>query len=156
MNVRLATEKDLDRMLDLLSQVLEIHAKIRPDVFIPGTTKYNKEILLELLKNPLTPIYAAVDEDDVLMGYAFCVFKETPDSINMVKYKYIYIDDLCVDKRCRGQHVGEMLFEYVKEKARENDCYEVRLNVWTGNDSAEGFYRKMGMKSMCTQMEYIL
>ena len=156
MNIRLACEKDLDRILDLLSQVLEIHAAIRPDVFVSGTTKYDKEKLKKLISDPDTPIYAATDEDDKLMGYAFCVIKETPDSVNMVKYKYIYIDDLCVDSVARGKHVGEQLFEYVKEKARELGCYEVRLNVWSGNDSAEGFYKKMGMKPMSTQMEYIL
>ena len=35
-------------------------------------------------------------------------------------------------------------------------CYEVTLNVWAGNTSAEKFYEKMGMKTKERQMEYIL
>ncbi len=35
----------------LLGQVLQIHADIRPDIFIPGTTKYTIDELRELLKN---------------------------------------------------------------------------------------------------------
>ena len=35
-------------------------------------------------------------------------------------------------------------------------CYEVTLNVWEGNTSAEKFYEKMGMKTKERQMEYIL
>lgn len=35
-------------------------------------------------------------------------------------------------------------------------CYEVTLNVWSGNTSAEKFYEKMGMKTKERQMEYIL
>ena len=51
---------------------------------------------------------------------------------------------------------GESLFEYVKQQAKELGCYEVTLNVWAGNTSAEHFYEKMGMKTKERQMEYIL
>ena len=36
------------------------------------------------------------------------------------------------------------------------NCYEVTLNVWAGNASAEKFYEKMRMKTKERQMEYIL
>ena len=39
MFIRKAEEKDIPRILELLGQVLQIHADIRPDIFIPGTTK---------------------------------------------------------------------------------------------------------------------
>ena len=38
------------------------------------------------------------------------------------------------------------LFEYVKGEAKRLGCYEVTLNVWAGNTSAEKFYEKMGLK----------
>ena len=40
MKIRKAEAKDIPRLLALLEQVLQIHAEIRPDIFIPGTTKY--------------------------------------------------------------------------------------------------------------------
>lgn len=40
MTIRKAEEKDILRIIELLEQVLQIHADIRPDIFIPGTTKY--------------------------------------------------------------------------------------------------------------------
>lgn len=40
MKIRKAEEKDIPRIMELLGQVLQIHAEIRPDVFIPGTTKW--------------------------------------------------------------------------------------------------------------------
>ena len=60
----------------MLGQVLQIHADIRPDIFIPGTTKYTTDELTELLKNEEKPVYVAVDEADVCVGYAFCQLKE--------------------------------------------------------------------------------
>ena len=92
MMIRDAKEKDIPRILELLKQVLQIHADIRPDIFIPGTTKYTIDELREILKN----------------------------------------------------------------EAKQLGCYEVTLNVWTGNTSAEKFYEKMGMRTKERQMEYIL
>ena len=156
MKIRKAEKKDIPRIIDLLGQVLQIHAEIRPDIFIPGTTKYTLCELTELLKQENKPVYVAVDEDDLCMGYAFCQLREQPFSTNMVPFKSLFVDDLCVDKQARGQHIGESLFEYVKQQAKELGCYEVTLNVWTGNTSAEHFYEKMGMKTKERQMEYIL
>ena len=154
--IRRAKKSDIPRLIVLLQDVLEIHAAIRPDVFISGTTKYTQEELEELIVDNQRPIYVAVDETDFVLGYAFCVLKEQPFSNNMVPFKSLFIDDLCVDSACRGQHIGEELFEHVKSEAKKLGCYEVTLNVWTGNDGAEHFYEKMGMKTKERQMEYIL
>ena len=156
MRIRKAENKDIQRLLELLQQVLELHAKLRPDVFIPGTTKYTQEELEGIIRDEMSPIYVSVDDGDEVMGYAFCQIKEQPFSNNMIQFKSMFIDDLCVDESRRGQHVGEALFEYVKDSARELGCYEVTLNVWAGNDGAERFYEKMGMKTKERQMEYIL
>ena len=156
MKIRKAEKKDIPRILALLGQVLQRHAALPLDIFIPGTTKYTPCQLAELLEQEDHPIYVAVDEDDLCMGYAFCQLREQPFSTNMVPFKSLFIDDLCVDKQTRGQHIGESLFEYVKQQAKELGCYEVTLNVWAGNTSAEHFYEKMGMKTKERQMEYIL
>lgn len=156
MRIRKAENKDIPRLKDLLRQVLELHAKIRPDVFIPGTTKYTQDELEGIIRDEMSPVYVSVDDGDEVMGYAFCQIKEQPFSNNMVPFKSMFIDDLCVDESRRGQHIGESLFEYVKDRARELGCYEVTLNVWAGNEGAEHFYEKMGMKTKERQMEYIL
>ena len=156
MTIRKAQEKDISRIIELLGQVLQIHAEIRPDIFIPDTTKYTEQELATLLKDEKKPIYVAVNEEDVCLGYAFCQVKEQPFSNNMVQFQSLFIDDLCVDRFARGQHIGESLFDYVEQEAKKMGCYEVTLNVWAGNTSAEKFYEKMGMKTKERQLEYIL
>jgi len=156
MEIRRAEEKDLSRMKDLLSQVLEIHASIRPDLFIPGTTKYTDEELLEIFKDDMRPVFVAADENDQVVGYAFCVMHDPVDSNNMIPHGMLYIDDLVVDQSTRGKHVGRTLFEYVKAYAKEQGCYHVTLNVWEGNDSARKFYESVGLKVQKTVMETIL
>ena len=84
MTIRRANENDIPRLLELLEQVLQIHADIRPDIFIPGTTKYTNEELTQMIKDDTKPIYVAADENDNCLGYAFCQLREQPFSNNMV------------------------------------------------------------------------
>ncbi len=156
MNIRRACKKDTDKIIKLLGQVLEIHAELRPDIFISGTTKYTPEDLEKMYQDDKKPIYAAVDDNDELLGYVMCALKEPAHSSNMIPFKTLFIDDFCVDESARGQHVGQALFEHVENEALRLGCYDITLNVWEGNDSAKHFYDKIGFRPRETQMEFIL
>ena len=153
--IRRAEKKDAEKMLALLSQVHELHAKLRPDIFISGRTKYTAEELSQMFGDEERPIFVALDNGEVV-GYAFCVKKHPSFTTNMKDFSTIYIDDLCVDENCRGKHVGTLLFDHVMKYAKEQGCYDVTLNVWEGNDSARAFYEKMGMFVKETQMEILV
>ena len=153
MEIRPATVNDINRILDLLSQVLEIHAKLRPDLFVSGTTKYSKEDLEAILKDTNKPIFVATI-DHYVVGYAMCQIR-IPTS-NMHQVKIFHLDDLWVDEKYRKQGIGKSLYQKVVETAKENNCYEVTLNVWPGNDAALKFYEKMGMKTRSVFMEHIM
>ena len=150
--IRRAEKNDMKGILSLLSQVLELHAKIRPDLFVPGTTKYTEDELLGIISSDETPVFVA-DDEGCVAGYAFCVIKQPPFTTTMKPVKTLYIDDLCVDENIRGKHVGTLLFDHVRESAKELGCQYVTLNVWEGNDSARRFYDKMGMSVRETMME---
>ena len=49
--VRRAEEKDAEKTMKLLSEVLELHAKLRPDIFISGRTKYTREQLHDIFRD---------------------------------------------------------------------------------------------------------
>lgn len=154
MEIRKAQEKDIDKLLILLSEVLEIHASIRPDIFISGKTKYTKDMLLKMVYDLNNPIYVVYDKD--VIAYAFCQLKDSPFVTNMYKHKIFFVDDLCVDKKQRGKGIGKLLFTFLKAEAKRRGCYEISLNVWNGNASAIAFYEKIGMQVKEYNMEYIL
>lgn len=155
MNIRRAQKKDMKQIDELLEQVDLVHHKGRPDLFKIGR-KYNDEQLLAIIEEDNTPILVAVDEEDRVLGYAFCVFKQYMDDNILTDIKTLYIDDLCVYEHLRGQHVGRTLYEAVLQFAREHDCYNVTLNVWALNESAMKFYEKCGLKPQKIGMETIL
>lgn len=156
MKVRMAQEKDIERIHSLLAQVAMVHHKGRPDLFKAGKSKYTDEELKVLLRDTSRPILAAVDENDCMQGYAFCIFQQYKDHNIMTDIKTLYIDDLCVDETMRGHHIGRMLYEAALDFAREHGCYNLTLNVWSCNENAMNFYQSCGLKPQKVGMEIIL
>ena len=156
MTIRKAQIKDLEGIKSLLLQVLTVHHKGRPDIFKGNCRKYTDEQILEIIADEKTPVLIAADENDKVMGYAFCIFQQHTNSNIMTDIKTLYIDDLCVDENIRGQHIGSALYSAVLDFARENGCYNVTLNVWSCNESALKFYEKMGLVPQKIGMEKIL
>lgn len=156
MKVRMAQEKDIERIHSLLAQVAMVHHKGRPDLFKPGKSKYTDEELKALLQDSNRPILAAVDDNDCMQGYAFCIFRQYKDHNIMTDIKTLYIDDLCVDETMRGKHIGRLLYNAALDYAREHGCYNLTLNVWSCNESAMKFYESCGLKPQKVGMEVIL
>ena len=153
MNIRRADERDIAGINKLLYQVHRIHAEGRPDIFRLGNKKYNDEELCAILACDTTPIFVAVDDEEKVLGYAFCIYEETKNNPSLMDRKTVYIDDLCVDATERGQHIGTALYDYVKDEAKKEGCSAVTLNVWCLNTGAMRFYEKCGMKPLKVVME---
>ena len=154
--IRRAKPKDIERINALLFQVAKIHADGRPDIFKTATKKYSDEQLLKIIQNDQTPIFVATDESDFVLGYAFCVYQITKDSLLLQDRKTLYIDDICVDENARGRHIGKSLYEYVLNFSKQNGFDNITLNVWSLNDGAYKFYQKCGMKPLKITMEKTL
>ena len=165
--IRRAGDGDIPQIDRLLRQVLEVHHAGRPDLFRGGVKKYTDGELEGILSSDDNPVFVAVRprgaEDgvgetgaDQVLGYAFCVFQRHPDSHILTDVTTLYIDDLCVDERSRGMHVGSALYRFVVDYARGCGCHNVTLNVWSCNPSAMAFYERMGLKPYRIGMERVL
>lgn len=156
MKIRIAQEKDIDRIHSLLTQVNALHHAGRPDLFKAGARKYTDEELRRIFADAETPVLVAVDDNDCVVGYAFCMFVRHEDSHILTDVCTLYVDDICVDESMRGRHIGTLLYDAVVELARGHHCHNVTLNVWCCNESAMSFYEKCGMKPQKVGMEMIL
>ena len=153
MNIRRAKENDIPRLDDLLYQVHRVHSTGRPDIFRTGNKKYTDDELREILANDETPVFVAVNEEENVVGYAFCIIQEIRGERSLMDRKTIYIDDLCVDETQRRKGIGESLYHFVLEEAARLDCNAVTLNVWCLNEGAMKFYEKCGMEPLKIVME---
>ena len=174
--IRKATHNDIPRILELLSQVNDVHAEGRPDFFIKGKRKYNEEDLLKIINDDTTPVFVYVgtrlvtsesgtrqamselgtQQATSVHGYAFCVIQDLSQCDNLRPDKSLYIDDICVDENYRRHGVGKKLYEHVLQFAKEEKCFNITLNVWAKNPSAQAFYESMGMTVQKVCMEQII
>lgn len=151
--IRRAEVKDIEGINKLLYQVNNIHAKIRDDIFIKDQKKYSDIKLKGLIKDDYTPIFVYTDENDKVIAYCFCMLILTEQENNMKARRELYIDDLCVDEKHRGHHIGKTLFQYVLSYANEKNFDCITLNVWEHNNSARQFYDRLGFKVLKTTLE---
>ena len=157
MFVRRAVTKDIPEIARLLYQVNNVHADIRPDLFVPDKRKDTDEEIGIIIKDDETPVFVCYEDEnsDELLGYCFSVF-EKKHGHSLQPVKTLYLDDICVDEKARGRHVGTEIFDHVKDFAKKSGCYDMTLNVWEGNDAAKAFYEAMGLKVLKYGMEIVL
>ena len=155
MEIRLAQREDIPGMIALLRQVGQVHHVGRPDIFRSGAQKYNEAQLETMLDDPENPIFVAHDGEKVL-GYGFCFLQKYESDPVLTDRRVLYLDDLCVDESCRGQQVGQKIFDHICSYAKEKNYHSVTLNVWSCNPGAMKFYEKMGMKPQKIGMELLL
>ena len=155
MDIRFAQAKDVAGILALLRQVGGVHHQGRPDIFRSGAQKYGASQVLAMLESSATPIFVAVEEDAVL-GYGFCFYKEYKNDPVIADHSELYIDDLCVDENHRGRRIGKAIYEEICRYAKMRKCYNVTLNVWSCNPGAMKFYESLGLKPQKVGMEVLL
>ena len=155
MEIRRAKRTDLCKMNDLLYQVAGVHHVGRPDLFKAGAKKYSDEELLRLIEDDNRPIFVGLMDGEIVC-HLYCVIEEAKNNRVLRDIKTLYIDDLCVDESCRGQKVGQKMYAFIKEWARERGFYNITLNVWSCNPTALKFYEKMGLVPQKIGMEEIL
>lgn len=152
--IRLAKKQDIDRIIELLHQVCLVHHDARPDYF-KDSIKYNQEELEMKIKDTLNPIFVYEENEEVL-GYAFCIHEEVKDNQLLTDRKTLYIDDLCVLEGYRGKGIGKKLYYFVRDYAKEKGYHNVTLNVWSSNKNALAFYESLGLKPLKCYMEEII
>lgn len=156
MDIRRAVISDMPGINKLLNQVLMVHHNGRPDLFKAYVKKYTDEELAEIISDEKKPIFVAVDDSDEVLGYAFCVYQQHINDNILTDVKTLYIDDLCVDEDKRGLHIGKQLYDYVVAFAKDNNFYNITLNVWSCNENAMKFYQACGLAPQKVGMEKIL
>ena len=154
MTIRRARINDIPKVLDLLQQVLYVHHVVRPDLFQEKGVKYTEDDLKELFADDNRPVFVYEGENGEVLGHMFTIIEQS--SAPKVPQKTLFIDDLCVDEAARGQKIGEKLYQFALQYAKEIGCYNLTLNVWSANKSAVRFYERQGMKPQETRMEQII
>ena len=130
--IRKAEKRDYPMVLDLIKELA---------LFERAPEKVTNSV--ELMNEEDDYFHALVAENDngeiVGMALFFFVYFTWVG-------KSLYLDDIVVREKYRGNKIGTQLLEQVMAFAKNNNCKRVRWQVLDWNTNAIEFYKKYGAK----------
>lgn len=149
--------EDIPRLQELFAQILIVHHQARPDVLKVKGSKFTDKELEGVIGDANKPLFVYEDEAGTILCHLFLIIKEVSENDGPQKpIKTLFIDDLCVEEKARGQKLGEKLYQFALDYATEQECYNATLHVWNDNQGALDFYEHLGVKPRYTEMKTIL
>ncbi|WP_286970705.1 GNAT family N-acetyltransferase [Flavobacterium sp. UBA4854] len=133
--IRKALKKDADKIW-ILMRDLAVFEKYS-DVFAI-TPKIVRESGFE--KSP--PDFYCIVAEDAEQIAGMLVYYFLP--YTAVNKPAIYLKELYVDEKYRGQKIGEQLMNMLHEEAKQNNCSQIKWTVAPWNDAGKKFYERLG------------
>jgi GNAT superfamily N-acetyltransferase len=144
--IRLARRGDLPLIQQLIRELAE-YEKLEQDC--TGTLEELEAALFGAA--PLAQTLLAYSSDEpagfALFFQAFSTFKARP---------VLYLEDLYVRPRFRGNGIGKRLFSELATIARRNKCARFEWSVLDWNEPAIRFYEKIGAEATPAWVKYQL
>ena len=120
----------LDEMLQTLDVLQELYPSLTPENYLAD--------LKEMLPNNRYGQVAVFDGDTCVGVSGYWI------GTKLWCGKYLEIDNLVVYAKVRSKGVGKMIFDYLAEKAHEEECSMVSLDSYTSNFKAHKFFYNEG------------
>ena len=153
--IRLATDKDCERLCELSSQyhrvLKENHPNMTADDQLLGR---EKEFFLKALQKENEVIFLE-EENGAVNGYIYAILWKTRAD-DLVSVPHIEIVFLLVDNGHSGKGIGRALMERVHQWGLEKGIRVFHLAVHEFNRKAQRFYEKLGYSTIMRLMERTL
>jgi GNAT superfamily N-acetyltransferase len=120
----------LDEMLQTLDVLKELYPSLTPENYLAD--------LKEMLPNNRYGQVAVFDGDTCIGVSGYWI------GTKLWCGKYLEIDNLVVSAKVRSKGVGKMIFDYLAEKAQQEECSMVSLDSYTSNFKAHKFFYNEG------------
>jgi GNAT superfamily N-acetyltransferase len=120
----------LDEMLQTLDVLKELYPSLTPENYLAD--------LKEMLPNNRYGQVAVFNGDTCVGVSGYWI------GTKLWCGKYLEIDNLVVSAKVRSKGVGKMIFDYLAEKAQQEECSMVSLDSYTSNFKAHKFFYNEG------------
>jgi len=142
--VRLATEQDLPRILELYNELIGGQYYLAPDkaqsVFAEIVSMLGHELLV-------------AEEDGMVVGSMVLLI--VPNLSHGAR-PWAIVENLIVDGRYRRRGIGRLLMEYALARAGEASCCRVQLLSSKKRREAHRLYRSLGFKAWAHGFRFYL
>lgn len=144
MNIRPAKAEDYPEFLRLCEVVDQIHRENVPGTFRkPDGPSRSNEYFLRMIADPERLVFVA-DVEGSLAGFTNGSFLKSPDTPIHIPKNTFRIDNIVVDPSSRGSGIGYQLHEKLTTEVRRRGISEINLVLYSFNEAALRFYKKLG------------
>ncbi|MDK4717625.1 GNAT family N-acetyltransferase [Rhizobium sp. CNPSo 4039] len=137
-NVRAATDRDLDLITDLIRE-LAIYEKLG-DSFIASSDAIRAALFCE---KPSAEVLIG-ELNDEAVGFALYFHNYS----TFLGKRGLYLEDLFVKPAARGYGVGKLLLKTLAKVAAERDCGRMEWFVLDWNTPSIAFYKSLGAEPL--------
>jgi diamine N-acetyltransferase len=156
LEIRNAQEQDIQVIIQLRRQLDDLHAEIRPDVFVSANIYNEQDIKTYFDAEKSKVIVVETPETNEPIAYAVLNIERMQKRTIFNQRSMIYVNDICVREDFRGKGVGKFIFNYIVDYAKNLNVDAIELDVFASNNEAIRLYETMGMKDKTRRMELIL
>ncbi|MDJ0611041.1 MAG: GNAT family N-acetyltransferase [Kiloniellales bacterium] len=147
MQIRLATEADLDDLVRLNNQVLAQHARAHPSQFkFPADSLRVRRFFQRLLGKPALNCLVVAEVEGARTGYLWFERQNKRATLFNHRRRRLFVQHVCVDQSHQRRGVARALFEFVDKVAEEDHVDEVILNTWADNVDAQACFTALGFE----------
>lgn len=153
--LREACAEDAEKLIPLEKEIFLLHKEMRPELFRDMVKFFTPEYLEEVKTAPDCEFLIAESGGEII-AYVNSLIRHVREHPTYADHDIYHINDLCVAEKHRKNGVGRRIVEECINRAKARGCRYITLGVYTSNEGAVEFYKKMGMSPRTHQMELIL
>ncbi|MCH7346608.1 GNAT family N-acetyltransferase [Aeromonas sp. MR7] len=150
MEIRKATEQDIDAILELNRQIGLIHFEHAPEVFCPPSPQ-ERDFLLNAIGSEGRLFCVAVLEAEVV-GFLTARIDINDAIPFLTKQPICRIGSVVVDENHRSRGIGKALIAHCDDWGKAHGAHQIRLEVMSFNERAKALYEALGFKMLSQTM----
>ncbi len=151
-NVRQATQDDMDIMNRLMQELHMIHATAVPLVHkVPAPPLESAAYIGELLSNP-EDIVLVAEIDGEPAGLVHVRIRTAPDYPNVLPRTYAHMMEIVVLRQYRHRGIGQDLLVHAEKWSAARGATKMQIGVWEFNAEAIEFYERFGYETFSRRM----
>jgi ribosomal protein S18 acetylase RimI-like enzyme len=138
--IRLATERDIPRIIELY-QELSLTISHIEQALSPSSDEYRK-VFAEICADPKHELLVAESQGQVVGTIALLIVPNLSHNAT----PYAIAENLIVNQKHRRQGIARQLLEYCINRAKEEKCHRIELCSDKRREEAHRLYRSLGFE----------
>lgn len=151
MKIERSTDSRL--LAKLNKEVQDFHADIEPKIYKSHDEDSVAGFFEKYLKKDNVFAFVAFS-DELPAGYVFLIKRDYPEGPFTKRHLSLFIDQICVLEKYRGNGIGKALIGFTKQFASDNDIDRIELECWNKNSNAGDFFKHQGFEAYSEKMRF--